>query len=158
MLLALTRRAAVIAGVIGTTAHAAGIVDDQLEPWYRRWCHSDGPKTGWHLSQPNPALVRHLDAFLGKEKSQHNILIPLCGKSVDISYLASLGHNVTGVEGVREAIQIFNKESKENLVELDQWRKDGITLWTNNNILLTYLGKKSHGRNELNHGSISIVE
>ena len=57
---ALTRRAAVIAGVIGTTAHAAGVVDDQLEPWFRRWRHSDGPKTGWHLSQPNPALVRHL--------------------------------------------------------------------------------------------------
>ena len=30
------------------------------------------------------------------------MLVPLCGKAIDMAYLADMGHEVVGVEGVRQ--------------------------------------------------------
>ncbi|CAE7918938.1 tpm [Symbiodinium sp. KB8] len=38
------------------------------------------------------------------------ILVPLCGKTVDMVYLARLGYRVVGVDGVRKAIEDFAKD------------------------------------------------
>jgi hypothetical protein len=35
------------------------------------------------------------------------VLVPLCGKSVDMTYLASCGHRVYGIEISTEAIEAF---------------------------------------------------
>lgn len=54
----------------------------------------------WHRTKPNAFLVDHYDRFLGATKDQspskagdpkHRVLVPLCGKSVDIPFLADKG-------------------------------------------------------------------
>lgn len=57
--------------------------------WHARW--RDG-LTGFHMDRPNPAL-KGWDA----PDSAH-VLVPLCGKSLDLHWLAERGHRVTGVE------------------------------------------------------------
>jgi thiopurine S-methyltransferase len=38
------------------------------------------------------------------------VLVPLCGKAVDLAYLAGLGHDVVGVELVEDAVAAFFAE------------------------------------------------
>lgn len=52
----------------------------------------------WHRLQPNARLVDHYDRFLAPDKTQksgdetsHRVLVPLCGKSVDMPYLGERG-------------------------------------------------------------------
>lgn len=54
----------------------------------------------WHRATPNAGLVDHYDRFLGPTNAQspskagapkHRVLVPLCGKSVDIPFLADKG-------------------------------------------------------------------
>lgn len=61
------------------------------EFWHDRWATN---QLGFHEGAPNALLVRHwpsLDA--GKR-----VLVPLCGKSHDMEWLAAQGHEVVGVE------------------------------------------------------------
>ena len=43
--------------------------------------------------------------------SKQKILVPLCGKTVDLLHLWKEGHEVVGVEGVLNAVQEFSSES-----------------------------------------------
>lgn len=61
--------------------------------WHERW--QDG-RIGFHRAAPNPQLVAHwpsLDLPPGA-----TVLVPLCGKSVDLGWLASQGYDVVGAE------------------------------------------------------------
>lgn len=70
--------------------------------WLENW---EKGQTGFHLSEVNPVLLRHWeDLGLHSAKS---VLVPLCGKSVDLSYLRTLGHQVVGLELSPIAIQEF---------------------------------------------------
>lgn len=61
--------------------------------WLANW---EKGQTGFHLPGVNPVLLRHWKE-LGLESAK-SVLVPLCGKSVDLSYLRSLGHQVMGLE------------------------------------------------------------
>lgn len=61
--------------------------------WHDRW--ADG-QTGWHRAETNPNLVNHW-ATLGLKKGSR-VMVPLCGKTVDIGWLAAQGHDVVGAE------------------------------------------------------------
>ena len=39
------------------------------------------------------------------------VLVPLCGKSLDLAFLHSQGHQVIGIEAVPDAISVFSQES-----------------------------------------------
>jgi thiopurine S-methyltransferase len=71
--------------------------------WHSRW--SEG-KIGFHEGAPNAYLVQHA-AWLDPCR---RILVPLCGKSEDLAYLASLGHEVIGIELVEDAVKQFFAE------------------------------------------------
>jgi thiopurine S-methyltransferase len=64
-----------------------------MEPsfWLERW---EVGKIGFHLNEVNPWLVRFSD-LLGPPG---RILVPLCGKTMDMAWLAERGWEVTGVE------------------------------------------------------------
>jgi thiopurine S-methyltransferase len=68
--------------------------------WRDRWAEG---KIGFHEGQPNRMLVRYV-AHLG---GRRRVLVPLCGKAVDLAFLADLGHTVIGVELVEQAAQEF---------------------------------------------------
>lgn len=76
-----------------------------MEPsfWMARW--QEG-KIGFHEGQPNSYLVANADWLADRRR----ILVPLCGKSEDLAYLASRGHDVIGIELVEDAVKQFFDE------------------------------------------------
>lgn len=71
--------------------------------WKRRWREG---RIGFHEGRPNAFLERHVGVF----GAARRVLVPLCGKSEDLAFLASQGHTVTGVELVRDAAEAFFRE------------------------------------------------
>ena len=85
----------------------------RLAYWQNRWTAG---KTQWHKTVVNPSLQKFIDSHLLKNNDGNDkpvrVLVPLCGKSVDMSYLAEHAgvSLVMGVEGVHRAIVEFTKE------------------------------------------------
>lgn len=82
-----------------------------MEPkfWQERWARN---QIGFHLPEVNPYLQRHWPQFALAEGTQ--VLVPLCGKSLDLIWLASRGLRVLGVELSAQAVKAFFSE--QNLV------------------------------------------
>jgi thiopurine S-methyltransferase len=76
------------------------------EFWHQRWQCGE---TGWHSA----AINRHLADYwpgLGVAAGVP-VLVPLCGKSLDMLWLASRGHRVLGVELSPIAVEAFFREN-----------------------------------------------
>ena len=73
------------------------------EFWRARW--QEG-QIGFHEGAPNAYLVKH-HAWLAACK---RILVPLCGKTHDLAFLAGEGHDVVGIELVEQAVAAFFTE------------------------------------------------
>lgn len=73
--------------------------------WQARW-HSN--QIGFHLDEVNPWLLRHWRALALPADAQ--VLVPLCGKSLDLLWLADQGHRVLGVELAEKAVLDFFAE------------------------------------------------
>ena len=78
------------------------------EFWLKRWKNNE---LGWHRQDANPLLVRHWPS-LGITRGV-SVFVPLCGKSLDMRYLESLGHPVIGVELSEDAIRAYFDEGGE---------------------------------------------
>ena len=62
-----------------------------------------------HLSSTEVSLCRTADTC--SEDEGVKILVPLCGKTIDLAHLASQKHvQVVGVDGIRKALETFTKE------------------------------------------------
>ncbi|PKM32506.1 MAG: thiopurine S-methyltransferase [Gammaproteobacteria bacterium HGW-Gammaproteobacteria-12] len=73
--------------------------------WQDRWARS---QIGFHQEKVNGYLRRHWSALgLARDAS---VLVPLCGKSLDLAWLAEQGHGVIGVELAERAVQDFFAE------------------------------------------------
>lgn len=72
--------------------------------WRARW---DRNEIGFHLSEVNPWLLRH-----GSFEPGSRVLVPLCGKSLDMAWLAEQGCRVLGIELMETAVQAFFEEHK----------------------------------------------
>ncbi|MDH3714383.1 MAG: thiopurine S-methyltransferase [Gammaproteobacteria bacterium] len=73
--------------------------------WTRRW---ERGQIAFHLDQVNPRLQKYW-SHLGVASGQ-SVFLPLCGKSLDMSWLAGQGHPVTGIELSDIAIKQFFRE------------------------------------------------
>jgi len=67
---------------------------------------------GWHKDDVNPHLAKYADLLLESEDETNEgvrIFVPLCGKSVDLAYLAShpKTSHVVGIDIVRNAAEDF---------------------------------------------------
>ncbi len=71
-------------------------------PWRQRW--QEG-RIGFHLEETHPALVKHWPELGVADGTK--VLVPLCGKSLDMRWLADRGHPVLGIELAPEAIEQF---------------------------------------------------
>jgi thiopurine S-methyltransferase len=76
-----------------------------MEPafWRSRWA---AHKIGFHEGRANAFLEEHIARLDGR----YRVLVPLCGKSEDLAFLASSGHAVVGVELVEDAVKAFFAE------------------------------------------------
>ncbi|HBX53948.1 thiopurine S-methyltransferase [Pseudomonas sp. UBA2684] len=73
--------------------------------WQARWARNE---IGFHAQEVNPYLQRHWPA-LGVP-GEARVLVPLCGKSLDLAWLAAQGWRVLGVEVAQKAIEDFFRE------------------------------------------------
>ena len=85
--------------------------------WHARW-HNN--QIGFHLNQVNPYLVRYWSELDPQPESV--VLVPLCGKSLDLVWLASQGYHVVGVEISPIAVESFFIEQKIDTVQQGEYR------------------------------------
>ena len=79
----------------------------EAEYWLKRWREG---RTGWHRSEVMPLLVQHWSALNVPRGSR--VLVPLCGKSLDMLWLAQQGMRVLGVDVSPVAIESFLAENQ----------------------------------------------
>ncbi|DAC56292.1 MAG TPA: thiopurine S-methyltransferase [Candidatus Poseidoniales archaeon] len=75
--------------------------------WHNRW---KTQQIGWHRAAYNDLLTKHWDSIGAPDGGE--ILVPLCGKSLDMLWLADRGYSVSGLEMVEEAIEAFVSENR----------------------------------------------
>jgi thiopurine S-methyltransferase len=75
-----------------------------IEFWHSRW--RDG-QTGWHEPGGSPVLREYWPAL----SPGSHVLVPLCGKSEDLLWLAGQGYEVTGIELSEIAVRTFFEEA-----------------------------------------------
>ena len=72
--------------------------------WVTRWREG---RIQFHVDKVNPILDRYVDRLLPEGSGR--VLVPLCGKSLDLGWLVEHGHEVVGVELVEKAVEdLFN--------------------------------------------------
>jgi thiopurine S-methyltransferase len=102
-----------------------------MEPkfWQERWARN---QIGFHLPEVNPYLPRHWPKLALADGAK--VLVPLCGKSLDLMWLASAGYRVLGVELSEQAVEAFFSEqglvprvSRRGVFKV--YQADQIELW-----------------------------
>ncbi|MDN5864654.1 MAG: thiopurine S-methyltransferase [Gammaproteobacteria bacterium] len=78
----------------------------EAEYWIERWREG---RTGWHHDDVMPLLQKHWPA-LGVPRGT-KVLVPFCGKSLDMAWLAGQGCRVLGVEVSPLAVEQFFAEN-----------------------------------------------
>ncbi len=96
--------------------------------WLQRWQQQ---KIGFHQNEITPLLKSQLSRFSSDQTK--TVLVPLCGKSRDLSFIASFGHEVIGVELSSIAVKAFFQEQD---ITPTQWNQPGFSLFQHENITI----------------------
>jgi thiopurine S-methyltransferase len=96
--------------------------------WHERW---QTDRIGFHKDAVNPWLVRYWP--LPGVTRGGRVLVPLCGKSLDMLWLLQQGYRVTGVEISPLAIEAFFSENRldpltEPAGRFTRWRYQGLDI------------------------------
>ena len=75
--------------------------------WHDRWKNQ---LTRWHRVEYNDLMVKHWHSLNAPDGSE--VFVPLCGKSLDMLWLADQGYSIVGLEMVEQAIHTFFKENQ----------------------------------------------
>lgn len=105
--------------------------------WHNKWQNQE---IGFHNQDPHPLLTEHFKQL--KVSSCSRIFVPLCGKSVDLVWLAQQGYEVIGAELSDIAVTEFFDELKqtpsiESIGELKKYTSDNITIYQGDIFALT---------------------
>jgi thiopurine S-methyltransferase len=100
----------------------------QADFWHQRWQAGD---IGFHKHEYNAHMTRFID-LLGIEQGDH-VLVPLCGKSLDMVWLRDKMFHVTGIEISPIAVaDFFSENNIEHEIHQHEWgqafQSDGITI------------------------------
>ncbi|XP_077352059.1 putative thiopurine S-methyltransferase isoform X2 [Festucalex cinctus] len=79
----------------------------ELKEWEQRWMEN---RISFHKPQVHEMLASKIDKALAGRKGVR-FFFPLCGKAVDMKWLADMGHSIVGVEISEKAIQQFFMEN-----------------------------------------------
>lgn len=107
--------------------------------WLERWSKQE---IGFHQPGANPWLTR-LWPELGIPAGSP-VFVPLCGKSLDLHWLADRGHAVVGVELAETAVRAFYEEADlrfqtQRLPDLMRYRGGQVTIFCGDFMDLTAL-------------------
>ncbi len=75
--------------------------------WHERWATND---IGFHLDKTNPMLLKHWPSL--QAHTNDVIFVPLCGKSLDLIWLATQVKQVIACELSQQATEDFFSENK----------------------------------------------
>ncbi|ELR67942.1 Thiopurine S-methyltransferase [Photobacterium marinum] len=75
------------------------------EFWHSRWAEN---RIGFHLNDVNPKLIKHWPAV--STSRDDSVLVPMCGKSLDMTWLAEKHNKVIGIELSDIAVRAFFSE------------------------------------------------
>ena len=97
--------------------------------WHQRW---EKNEIAFHECKANPLLVRHFNELSAAKGSR--LFVPLCGKTLDISWLLSNGCRVAGAELSQIAIeQLFMELGVQPEIstvgELEQWSANNLDIF-----------------------------
>lgn len=97
--------------------------------WLNRWREG---RIGFHRPQVHPALIQHWPLLGARPGTK--VLVPLCGKSLDMRWLAQHDHPVLGIELAEEAIEQFVAEGAGEISRYRQepfaiCRQGSVELW-----------------------------
>lgn len=98
------------------------------DQWRKRW--QEG-RIGFHQQQTHPALMRHWNSL--NIASRTKVLVPLCGMSLDMRWLADEGYPVLGIELAPEAIEQFLAQRSTSV---SRYRQAGFTISRQGNVEL----------------------
>ena len=88
----------------------------RLERWHKGWDSGrySVPGQGFHEAEPNRLLTKYLPymQLIPKDDilKQQRVLVPLCGKSVDMIYFANQKISALGLEAIPRAVFEFSEE------------------------------------------------
>ncbi|MBT8434267.1 MAG: thiopurine S-methyltransferase [Gammaproteobacteria bacterium] len=102
------------------------MVDNQH--WLDRWKEN---RIGFHEPAVNQHLKSYLPQFAVPEGA--SVFLPLCGKALDITWLAQQGYKVIGIELSQLAIESF---FAENSLDFERVESDRFAVYTSENIRL----------------------
>jgi thiopurine S-methyltransferase len=97
--------------------------------WHQRW---EKNEIAFHESKANPLLVKHFNELsLAKGR---RIFVPLCGKTLDISWLLSKGYRVAAAELSQIAIEQLFMElgvqpETSTVGEVEQWSANNLDIF-----------------------------
>jgi thiopurine S-methyltransferase len=110
-----------------------------MEPdfWHQRW---EKNETAWHENKANPLLVKYFNEL--SLANGRRVFVPLCGKTLDISWLLSNGYRVAGVELSQRAIeQLFMDLAMQpdvsHVGELEVWSAKHVDIVVGNIFAVT---------------------
>jgi thiopurine S-methyltransferase len=97
--------------------------------WHQRW---EKNEIAFHESEANPLLVKHVNELSLTKGSR--VFVPLCGKTLDISWLLSNGYRVAGAELSQVAIeQLFVELGLQPEIstvgEVEQWSANRLDIF-----------------------------
>ncbi|HWX81925.1 MAG TPA: thiopurine S-methyltransferase [Steroidobacteraceae bacterium] len=100
----------------------------QPEFWHDRWRTG---QLGFHKPGVDPNLTAYWPEF--KLAAASPVLVPLCGKSLDLKWLRDRGHSVVGVELSAVALESFCMENgiparRRSLRDFDVYEAEGFKL------------------------------
>lgn len=105
--------------------------------WEQCWRDKN---TAFHQKAINPLLQRFWSSLALPVGSR--IFVPLCGKSLDLGWLAAQGYRVLGVELSPIAVRAFFRESRMQAVRtpagaLTEWRSGAVSIFCGDIFALT---------------------
>lgn len=106
--------------------------------WLQQW--QDNAPREFHQLAVNPLLLACWPQL--NLNPCHRVLVPLCGKSLDILWLAAKGHEVIGIELSPIAVAAFFRENqlkakKQRIGKFTRWRAGNISIWCGDFFALT---------------------
>lgn len=102
--------------------------------WQARW---DSNQIGFHEQHAHRMLTRFVKLIApsrGVTEGAPRILVPLCGKSLDLPWLRDQAFDVTGIEFVRLAAESFFAEQSltprvSRAPDFERFESPGLALW-----------------------------
>ncbi len=110
-----------------TVKHKNSFLVMEASFWFKSW-ELGGFYTSFHRKDIHPFVLKHMTPEVIEGTT---ILVPLCGKTVDMLYLSQYANKVIGVELVEEAIIQFFQENN-----LTYTKHDADTYISGNIVLL----------------------